>query len=156
MKARNKKRRIIPRPLQITTMDGSMITLNSPQEVFGKALQDSEDEVVVSMKELINSDLDGKQANEAAKVTAAIKVIDLLEDRTTPAKLLQKLEKLRYDAVDALRDVVNNGSVAAARANAGAYLLKAIKVAAPAAWPPDDKAPEFLERMQKANMMCAL
>lgn len=131
------------------------INLDS-EEAFALALKESENEVVVTMKGFISKGCGEHGVNEAAKVTASIKVLELLADRGTPALLQRKLEGLRHPAIDSLRDVVINGKVAAAQANAGAFLLKAIRNAAPSVWPPDVESETWKERMGKAVEMCKL
>lgn len=156
MKPKRRKRKVLPEPITITTMAGTM-TLNDPADLFAQALKETEPEVIRTMAELIDMDLASCDAkNEMAKVSAATKVLDMLGDKATPAGLAEKLEPLRHPAVEALRNVVNDGGVQAARATAGAYLLKAIRIAAPSAWPPDTTTNEWNERMNKANSMCAV
>jgi len=152
-----KRRKALPRPLEITTHDGITMTLNDPASLFGDALKATEKDAIRALEDLIDMDLkecDGK--NEMAKVSAAMRVLDLLSDKETPKAMMEKLEPLRHPAVDALQDVAINGAVASARTNAGAYLLKAIRAAAPSVWPPDTTRPDWQDRMEKANKVCAL
>ena len=127
-------------------------------DAFGIALKESEGEAIIRMKDLIEvpcTEAKGRGANETAKVTASVKVIELLMDVLTPMPLKNKLEKLRGPALESLRDVVNNGQVAAAGAAAGAFLLRISARAAPGAWPPDITNPSWIERMTKAEKICA-
>jgi hypothetical protein len=152
---KKRAKRQFPDPVQVIFADGTATTLHAPEKIFGDVLQESEEEVLKAMRQLIEmSPDDGK--DETAKVTAATKVLDLLADKLTAGRLLARLEPLRHPAVEALREVVTAGKVSSARANAGSYLLKAIRSAAPSVWPPDTALPAWQERMAKANIMCAL
>lgn len=134
-------------------IENPVATLNS-DELFAAALRDSEDEVVTAMTEFITKKCRKNGVNEAAKVTASIKVLELLADNSTPPGLMTKLEPLRQLSIGSLRDVVTRGKVAAAKANAGAFILKAIRNSAPAVWPPDTNDPKWKQRMARALAKC--
>ncbi len=153
LRSRRPKRRVKPYPC--VTKDGQVLVFELADTEFAQALKESEDEVIIAMGKLIRAKPKGKPVNETAQLTAAIKVLDLLADKDTPGGLLEKLEGLRHPALDALRDIVNFGAVAAARAGAGAYLLKAIKTAAPASWPPDISKEDWTKRMKNAEQLCS-
>jgi len=128
-------------------------------DTFSIDLKASEDEAIAALRDLIEmpcSEVDGKKTNETAKVTASVKVLELLMDVLTPVALRNKLERLRHPALASLRDVVNNGQVASANASAGAFLLRISAKAAPGAWPPDTTNPSWVERMSHAEEICSL
>lgn len=140
-------------PVVIIVSDGvggsERLELEAPDE-FTEALKASEAQVLENLGDLVDDD------NENAATTACVRLLDAIQDKSTPELLRSKLSKHKMKAFRRLLCISTGGDVAAARANASAYIVKLQKVYAPAAWPPNTNDPAFKERLQKAEEMCKL
>lgn len=146
-KPKRKSRPRPQKPIRVITLDGR-------EKVFGdtyaETLRSAEDDVLASINDL----LDG--TNENACVTAAAKLLDALEDRSTPERIRSKLEKHKQNAVDTLLRISRGEAYKpTARAQANAQLIKAMKNASEAVWPPDTTKAEWSTRMERAKELCA-
>lgn len=147
-----KRKRNRPAPIVIVSDGmggGETIRLEAPDE-FAEALKASERQVLESLGDLIDD------TNENAATTACIRLLDVIQDKTTPGGLRDKLMKHRMAAFHRLVSIATSGQVAAARSNAASYCVKLQKTHAPAAWPPNVNEPEFRNRLSKAEEMCTL
>lgn len=147
-----KRRRNRPAPVIIVADGmggGEVVQLSAPDE-FAEALKASEQQVLESLGDLVDDQ------NENAATTACIRLLDVIQDKSTPGQLRDKLLKHRMSAFRRLVSIATDGLVAAARSNAASYCVKLQKTHAPAAWPPNVNAPEFQTRLTQAEAMCKL
>jgi hypothetical protein len=140
-----------PRPIEIYVgTEGEKVVVNDPVRLFEQRLKNSEDDVVKSLRSLVNG------PDENAAVTAATKIFSHLEDSDTPGGLKAKLEPLRSEALDCLLSISAEANKSTAQAQANACLLKIMVQKAPAAWPPDTEKQEWKERFARAVSLASV
>lgn len=121
-----------------------------PQESIANLIRESEPEVVASFADLIND------KNETAAVNACIKVLEMVQDKGTPARLRELAMDLLEPAIERLKQVSSDGTVGTARVNATGALMKQMRLNYADHWPPDVKLAKWKKRMKKAYELCAL
>lgn len=143
-----RKRTIYRKPLKVITITGQ-------EQVFGDTFNDtlkaSEEDILRTFDDLFDS------PDAGAAVTAAAKLLDALEDKGTPERMRDKLERKKQEALDTLVRVSKGAELKpSARAQANAQLMKVMKQSGESAWPPDTSKKEWVERMARAQELCAV
>lgn len=142
------KRKRYPEPSRGETPDGTVFELGTPEQIFLEELRGSQAEIIGSIRKGLEGD------HEPSRVTNAAKVLEALDDQRTPEQFRPKLEELRQLAMEALMSVSKDGKVAAARAQANAILLRAMRGIGRLDWPPDESDPIFSARFNTAMDVC--
>lgn len=143
-----KSKRRYAEPMKAELGDGTIIDINTPEQIFLEELRDSQSDIIASIKLGLEGD------HEPARVTNAAKVLEALDDPRTPEVFRPKLEDLRPLAMDSLMAVSKGGKVASARAQANAILLRAMRGIGRLDWPPNEQDPIFAQRYETMLTIC--